>query len=177
MKKFTIKTFFKNFEEIIASLLFCCTLGLVVINVICRYVLRTGIPWAEEFATGCFVWTAFIGAAACYKRRAHVGVDVVVNRLPRTLQNIVKQTVNVLLVILCGYMFYISCIYNMRSYNKPTALLGISSVTFSISLTLAFLDMTIWSIAFIFMDAKSIKKYGRVLSKEELDARKEEEEA
>ena len=63
----------------------------------------------------------------------------------------------------------------MRSYNKPTALLGISSVTFSISLTLAFLDMTLWSIAFIFMDAKSIKKYGRVLSKEEIDARKEEE--
>lgn len=175
MKNINGKTIFKNFEEIIASLLFCCTLALVVVNVICRYVLRIGIPWAEEFATGCFVWTAFIGAAACYKRRAHVGVDVVVNRLPRIPQNIVKITVDVLLAFLCSYMFYISCIYINRSYRKPTAMLGISSATFSISLTLGFLDMAIWSLVFIYKDLKSIKEFGHVLTQEEIDARKEEE--
>lgn len=34
-----------------------------------------------------FVWTAFIGAAACYKRRQHMGVDVIVKRLPQKVQN------------------------------------------------------------------------------------------
>ena len=174
MKKITAKTIFNNLEEIIASLLFLATLSLVVLNVITRYVLRIGIPWSEEFATGCFVWTAFIGAAACYKHRAHVGVDVVVDRLPRIPQNVIKITVDLLMLFLCSYMFYISCIYINRSYRKPTAILGISSATFSISLTISFLDMAIWSLIFLIMDYKSIKKHGRVLGLSGADLNKKE---
>ncbi len=166
MKKITGKLIFVHFEEILASVLFAATLVLVILNVITRYVFRTGIPWAEEFATGCFVWTAFIGSAACYKRRAHVGVDVVVNRLPLRAQNVVKITVDVLMAFLCAYMFYLSCIYVRRSYRKPTAILGISSATVSISLTLAFLDMAVWSVIFILRDLRSIKENGRVVGEE-----------
>ncbi len=166
MKKITGKLIFVHFEEIVASLLFVATLVLVVVNVITRYVFRTGIPWAEEFATGCFVWTAFIGSAACYKRRAHVGVDVVVNRLPTRAQNVVKITVDLLMAFLCAYMFYLSIIYVLRSYRKPTAILGISSATVSVSLVFAFLDMAVWSLIFIRLDLRSIKENGRVVGEE-----------
>jgi TRAP-type C4-dicarboxylate transport system permease small subunit len=166
MKKITGKLIFVHFEEIVASLLFVATLVLVVVNVITRYVFRTGIPWAEEFATGCFVWTAFIGSAACYKRRAHVGVDVVVNRLPTRAQNVVKITVDLLMAFLCAYMFYLSIIYVLRSYRKPTAILGISSATVSVSLVFAFLDMAVWSLIFIRRDLRSIKENGRVVGEE-----------
>ena len=143
------------------------TLLLVMLNVITRYVFRTGIPWSEEFATGCFVWTAFIGSAACYKRRAHVGVDILVNKFPLGLQKTVKIIVDILLAFLNSYLFLISCKYIMRSYRKPTPILGVSSATISISLTLAFLDMAIWSIIFIFSDLNSIRKFGRVIKKGE----------
>lgn len=166
MKKIIGKLIFDHFEEILASVLFVGTLVLVILNVITRYVFRTGIPWAEEFATGCFVWTAFVGSAACYKRRAHVGVDVVVNRLPIRVQNVVKITVDVLMAFLCAYMFYLSCVYVHRSYRKPTAILGISSATVSGSLVVAFLDMAIWSVIFILRDLKSIKEHGRVVGEE-----------
>jgi len=174
MKK-TVKMILMNFEDILASLLFVCTLSLVVVNVITRYVLRTGIPWAEEFATGCFVWTVFIGSAACFKRRAHVGVDVVVKHLPRVPQNIMKIVVDILMTFLCGYMFYISVLYIQRSWRKPTAILGISSATFSISLPIAFLDMTVWCLIFLAVDFLSMKKTGKVLTKEEYDALGKEE--
>lgn len=166
MKNITAKFIGTYFEEIISSVLFFVTLVLVIVNVITRYVLKTGIPWAEEFATGCFLWTAFIGSAACYKRRQHVGVDILVNKFPVKLQNVIKIVVDCILAFLCSYMFYISIIYVMRSYRKPTAILGISSVTFTISLTLSFLDMAIWSFIFIFKDLKSIKRNGRVISEE-----------
>lgn len=174
MKNINGKFIFRYSEEIIASALFSVTILLVILNVIIRYVFRTGLPWAEEFATGCFVWTAFVGAAACYKQRAHVGVDVVVNRLPRIPQNIMKITVDILMAILCSYMFYISCIYIHRSYRKPTAILGISSATISISLTLSFLDMAVWSFIFIYRDLMSIKKYGRVVADEPISDETEE---
>lgn len=164
MNKITSKTILSHMEEIVASVLFMCTLSLVVVNVITRYVFRTGIPWAEEFATGCFVWTVFVGSAACYKRRAHVGVDIIVNKLPRVPQNVVKITVDVLMLVLLVYMSYLSCFYIYKSYRKPTAILGISSATFSVSLPIAFIDMAVWSLIFIIKDWKSIKKYGKVLS-------------
>ena len=167
MNNISAKLIFSYFEEIIASALFVVTLLLVIVNVLTRYVFRTGIPWAEEMATSCFVWTAFIGSAACYKRRAHVGVDILVNKFPLSVQNTIKIIVDIFMAFLCGYMFYISVIYVMRSYRKPTAILGVSSAWISTSLTLAFLDMAIWSVVFIFRDIRSIREYGRVLASDE----------
>jgi len=164
MKKYSWRTIFWNLEEIVASLLFVVTLVLVIINVLMRYVFRTGLPWSEELATSCFVWTAFIGSAACYKQRAHVGVDILVNKLPTGAQNIVKTIVNALMIVLCTYLFILSCIYVNRSYRKPTAILGVSSAWVSISLTISFLDMAIWSVIFFFKDLKSIKENGRVIT-------------
>lgn len=174
MKKISAKVIFNNFEDIIASLLFCCTLLLVMLNVITRYVFKTGIPWSEEFATGCFVWTAFVGSAACFKRRSHVGVDVLVNRFPIKLQNTVKIIIDILLALLCIFLFAISVKYIFRSARKPTAILGISSAYVSASLTVSFLDMAIWSVVFIFRDLKSIKCFNRVVSQEEFEELKKE---
>lgn len=157
MKNQRASIFFQYFEEIVAASLFCVTLLSVCINVFARYVLKTGIPWSEEVATGCFVWTSFIGAAACYKRHAHVGVDILVNRLPSTLRNIVKICTDIILIILNSYLFYLSVIYVMNSYTKPTPLLGISSAYISISLVFAFFDMAVWSFIFIYQDIKAIK--------------------
>lgn len=174
MKKISIKTIFSNLEMIVASVLFCITLLLVMINVITRYVFKTGIPWSEEFATGCFVWTAFIGSAACYKHRAHIGVDLLVNRLPRVPQNTIKIIIDILMAVLCAIFFVLSIKYIMRSARKPTPILGISSAYISFSLVLAFLDMTVWSIIFIFRDLKSIKLFKRVVSQEEYEDLKKE---
>ena len=167
MKKITPKFIFENIEEIVASLLFIVTLVLVIINVLTRYVFRTGIPWAEEMATSCFVWTAFIGSAACYKMRAHVGVDILVNKLPLRTPNVVKIIVDIMMAFLCAYLFYLSCIYLKRSYRKPTAILGVSSAWVSSSLAISFVDMAVWSVIFIFRDLKSIREHGRVLGPEE----------
>lgn len=174
MKKISVKYIFENFEGIIASLLFCVTLLLVMLNVITRYVFRTGIPWSEEFATGCFVWTAFVGSAACYKHRAHVGVDLIVNRLPAAPQNIVKIVIDILMAVLCGIFFVLSIKYIIRSARKPTPILGISSAYISSSLIVSFFDMTIWSIIFIARDLKSIKLFKRVVSQEEYEELKKE---
>ena len=162
MKKI-LKLLFDNIEEIVASLLFTVTLLTVILNVILRYVLKTGFPWSEELATSCFVWTTFIGAAACYKQRTLLGVEILVNRMPLKAQNVVKIITDVIMIVLCGYLFYLSILYVRRTYIKPTALLGVSSATVSTSLILCFFDMTIWSVIFVFKDLKSIRKNGRVI--------------
>ena len=78
-----MKFVLKNAEELIAAGFLIVTTALVVLNIICRYFFNMGMVWSEEVATGCFVWSVFIGAIACFKRRGHVGVDIVVNMLPQ----------------------------------------------------------------------------------------------
>ena len=166
MKKITPKLLFDNLEEIVASLLFFVTLTTVIINVIMRYVIRSGLPWSEELATSCFVWTTFIGAAACYKQRMLIGIEVATSRLPQGAQNVIKLIVDLIMIIMCGVLCYLSVVYVKKTYIKPTALLGVSSATVSVSLILCFLDMTIWSVIFFFRDLKSIRENGRVIIEE-----------
>lgn len=153
-KKF--KTILLNFEEIIAGIFLIITTLLVVINVIFRYFLKTGIFWTDEVATGCFVWTVFIGAAAAYKRNQHLGVDFIVDNLPGKPSSIIRTIINILLVIVNGYLSYLSIVYLLNSYTKPTPVLEISSAYISSALTASFVLMTIRAIVFLYKDLSGI---------------------
>lgn len=138
------------------------TTTLVVVNVFLRYVMKTGLYWSEEVATGCFVWSVFIGSAACYKRKTHVGVDIVVNKLSRIPQNIVKIVVDVILIILTGYMAYVSYVYVSLSGGKMTPVLGVPSTYISVSMLICFVLCTIYSILFFVQDCRAVAAYGTV---------------
>ncbi len=149
-----MKKFVSNFEEIFASSFIIITTVLVMMNVILRYFLKTGIYWSEEVATGCFVWSVFLGAAAGYKRKAHVGVDMIINYFPPTAKYIVTIIVDAILLFINGYITYIAIIYLSLSYKKPTPVLGISSAFISSSILLSFAIMSFYSVRFLIHDIK-----------------------
>lgn len=153
-----LKKILYNLEEIIASIFLIITTGLVVINVFLRYFMDTGLYWSEEVATSCFVWSVFIGAAAAYKKGKHIGVDILVNKLPRRIRNLVVIIVDILLIVLNGYLTYLSVIYVSMSYVKPTPVLGISSMYISSALVVTFVLMTVYSMIFIVTDCKKMRK-------------------
>lgn len=113
---------------------------------------NSGLVWSEEVATGCFVWSVFIGAVAVFKHRGHVGVDIIVKRMPQGMQKAIGLITDVILVALNGYMSYLSIIYISKSYTKMTPVLGISSVYISSSVLIAFVLMTLYSIKFVWQD-------------------------
>jgi TRAP-type C4-dicarboxylate transport system permease small subunit len=49
--------------------------------VVGRYILNRPIGWSEEIAMYLMVWAVFLGAAYTLKEDAHIGVDVLVERL------------------------------------------------------------------------------------------------
>ena len=147
-----MKFFIKNFEEIVAAVCITFTTILVVINVIMRYILNSGIVWTEEVATGSFVWSVFIGDIAVYKNRGHVGVDMVVKCFPASLQKIIAVATDLLLVVLNGFMGYLAVLYVMMSHTKMTPVLGVSSAYISTSVLICFVAMTIYSVYFVYVD-------------------------
>ena len=56
--------------------------ALAFYNVVARYLFGTSLTWAGELTMYLFLWSAFFGAAYCFKEDAHISVTVLLERVP-----------------------------------------------------------------------------------------------
>ena len=159
------KKLLDNFEEIIASLFLMGTTVLVVANIISRYFLKTGIFWSEEVATGFFVWSVFIGAAAAFKKGQHIGIDIIVSKLSGRNRAIANVLIDLVVLIVIGFITVFSVLYVKTSYTKPTPVLGVSSAYISSSIIVGFTFMLIRAFIFLFDDIKKLDQLSNVKRK------------
>lgn len=134
------------FDDIIACIFILITILTVVANVGMRYFLNSPIKSAEEIATICFIWSVFIGGASCYRKKMHMGIDILVQTLPSKYKFFIEIMVNILVAIITGTIFYLSIKFTYISRIKPTAVLGISSIYVNSSLIFGFGLIFIYSI-------------------------------
>jgi len=96
-------------EILIASLMAAATLitfaavvhrYLSTVPVIQDYVTQIDMTWAQELCVYMFIWVAKFGAAYGVRTGIHVGVDVLVNRLPPGTRGLV-----IVFGLLCGALF------------------------------------------------------------------------
>ena len=55
--------------------------GVVILQVIFRYIFNNSLFWSEELARYLLVWLTFLGASCAYHRRVHPSIDLITNRL------------------------------------------------------------------------------------------------
>lgn len=79
-----------NAERIISVSALLLTLGLVITQVVSRYVFHSPFTWTEEIARFALVWLAFVGAGFVMARRLHIVVDLLVDKLNITGKRIVN---------------------------------------------------------------------------------------
>ncbi len=155
--KISLKNIINNFEEIGSGFFLIITTSLVLLNVFLRYFLNMGIVWTEEVATGCFVWSVFLGAAACYKKHMHVGVDMLVKKFSKPIQDKINLVINLILLIINSSISFIAIEYIRVSARKPTPVLGISSAFISSSILVSFILMTFYTLIFLYKDIIDLK--------------------
>ena len=164
-----IKYLLMNFELVLACAFLVGTTVCVLINVFARYILKIGISWSEEMSTAFFVWSVFLGSASAYRYHKHIGVDMVVKKFPAGVQSVIQIIVDVILIVLNGYLFYLSIVYISQSYIKPTATLGISSAYVSASLVACFCLCSVYSVWDLIKDLKTIMSGGNIRPGEEVE--------
>lgn len=150
-----VKFFIGNLEEILCGAFLVSMISLVILNVILRFFFSYSIPWAEEVSTICFVWAVFVGASATYKNKMDIGIDMLVLKMPTSFQLIIKNIVTLILLVLNGYIFYMSIVFTTISFGKPTAVLGVTSAVVNSALIVGFGLITIHTIRFIIFDFKN----------------------
>ena len=72
----------RGIEAVIAFML-AVMVVLVFGNVVLRYGFNSGITVSEEVSRWLFIWMTFLGAVVALREHGHLGVDMVVQRLPR----------------------------------------------------------------------------------------------
>ena len=138
------------------------TILLVIVNVITRKLFNYIIIWSEEIATSCFVYSVFIGAAYAYRKHQHVGVDLLVERLPAGARRVVHLITNALLVIINGYITVLSVQFIQSSWIKRMPITKLPSSVVSTALVIGFGLMTIYSLVFFVKDLKRRRGGGRM---------------
>jgi len=161
-----VKKILKNLDAYFAGFMFAITL-VVVVNVFTRKFANYIIPWGEEVATTCFVYTTFVGAAWCLRTHQHVGVDLLVDKLPAGARKIVHILTDLIILVTNGYITWLSYQFVVSSSVKTMPILKISSVWLNSALILGFGLMTIYSLVNLI---KTIRQPADTKRGEELDS-------
>jgi TRAP-type C4-dicarboxylate transport system permease small subunit len=86
----------------------CLAVMLVMVfgNVVLRLFFNTGIDLSEEIPRFAFVWMTFLGAIVGMRKRAHLGVDMLVQALPVLGRKVCWGISQAVMLVCCLYIVY-----------------------------------------------------------------------
>lgn len=93
----------RRFEELASTTLIGLAVVVTFLEVIMRYVFGGSLGWANEVTIVSVIWATMIGASLGVREGIHIGVDVVVERLPRR----VGRVVNLVALVACAVWVFL----------------------------------------------------------------------
>jgi TRAP-type transport system small permease protein len=105
----TLKTLADALTRALEVMMVLCLVVMLVMvfgNVVLRLFWNTGIDLSEEIPRFAFVWMTFLGAVVGMRRRAHLGVDMLVQALPLLGRKICWGISQAIMLVCCLYMVY-----------------------------------------------------------------------
>ncbi|WP_294964701.1 TRAP transporter small permease [Sulfurimonas sp.] len=79
--------------------------ALAFVNVVARYLFDASLTWAAELTVFLFLWSAFFGAAYCFKKDAHIAVTIILDIVP---SYIAKAFLIISHIITIGFLLAVS---------------------------------------------------------------------
>jgi TRAP-type C4-dicarboxylate transport system permease small subunit len=92
--------------EVSIALCLASMAAMVFANVVLRYGFNSGIAFSEEISRLLFVWLTFLGTILASREHAHLGVDSLVRRLPHAARQACVMVSGVLMIVMCGLLFW-----------------------------------------------------------------------
>jgi len=112
------------------SLVMVASLFLMVVmvfgNVVLRYGFNKGITVSEELSRWLFVWMTFLGSLVALRKRAHLGTDSLVSRLPLAGKKACLGASQLLMLYLCWLMFRGSWEQTRINWETTSAVMEVS---------------------------------------------------
>jgi len=118
-------------NEFIAAFGIIGGVTLAFVNVVARYVFHVGIDWAFELTNYLFIWSAFFGAAYCFRQECHIKVTLLLDALPSKIAKFTSLLATfitflyLLAVAYYGYLFIFDPDLGLKSSGEMSVDLNI----------------------------------------------------
>ncbi|MGQ0665098.1 MAG: TRAP transporter small permease [Pseudomonadota bacterium] len=93
--------------------------AIVATQVGLRYGFNSSIDWADEISRLCFVWSIFLAIPLGIKRGAHIGIELLVARLPAAGRDMLYRAMAVLSMLLMGLVGYEAFKLTLDQWDEP----------------------------------------------------------
>lgn len=80
----------KKGEEVFLVGIISCSVVLLFLQVIMRYVFKNSISWSEELARYLFLWMIWVGASMAAKESRHLKAEFLENLVPEKVMRIIS---------------------------------------------------------------------------------------
>lgn len=67
--------------------IFAAMLTVGILQVLCRYGFRHSLSWSEELQKYAHIWVVFLAVPLAYRQGRHIGMNLLVDRLPKPVGN------------------------------------------------------------------------------------------
>jgi TRAP-type C4-dicarboxylate transport system permease small subunit len=116
-------TFFRTLERIADALmiaLFGLIFALVLAQVVCRYGFDSPLTWSEELARLTFMWLGMLAWSLGSRRRSHIAVTVLTDRLPAEARLVLAIAVQGAIVVFCLLLAWHGTTLAARNVGLPS---------------------------------------------------------
>lgn len=136
---------------VIAASAFVVMVTVISVNVICRYVFKTSLNWAEEIAYLCFNWVVFFGVAIVYRYQGLTAIDLVVDRLRGRAKQFVLLLGYLLVVLTNIGLIVWGMRFSIAAWARKSPILQIPYFFYDVAIPLAAVLLLIYSLKFLLM--------------------------
>jgi len=121
--------------EALSALFLAVMVLLVFGNVVLRYGFNSGITVSEEVSRWLFIWITFLGAVVALREHAHLGVDMVVSRLPPWGKKFCLAASHGVMLYICWLLFQGSLAQTRINWDVSAPVTGASmAVVYSVGI-------------------------------------------
>lgn len=96
-------------NQSIAAIGITAGVAIAFTNVVARYAFDASLVWATELTIFLFLWSAFFGAAYCFKKDAHIAVTVILDIVPSRIAKmmlLMSHLVTIIFLLCVAYFGY-----------------------------------------------------------------------
>lgn len=101
-------------------------------QVLLRYGFNASLDWGQDVARLLFVWTIFLAIPLGVKAGAHIGIELVANLLPATIQRLVTRAVTALAIVLMAVVCWQAGHLVVEQWDENLPTLDISVALFMV---------------------------------------------
>ncbi|WP_249872587.1 TRAP transporter small permease [Oceanobacillus saliphilus] len=113
---------------LVVSLSILAAMVLVIIyQVFSRQILGSAPAWSEEVSRLLFVWVSFLGIAYGFREKLHIGVGLVIGKLPKKVQTIFDYFAKILVIGFGFLLIYYGWQFTMLTSTSTMPATGMPS--------------------------------------------------